>query len=48
MKSFKRSFNLNEKIDAGKIAAKYADGVLVITLPKKEVSEPSAHEISVN
>jgi HSP20 family protein len=48
MRSFKRSFNLNEKIEAAKIAAKYADGVLAITLPKKEVSEPSAHEISVN
>jgi HSP20 family protein len=48
MRSFKRSFNLNDKIDAGKIAAKYADGVLVVTLPKKEVSEPAAHEITVN
>ncbi len=48
MKSFKRSFSLNEKVDAGKIAAKYADGVLVVTLPKKEVSEPAAMEIAVN
>ena len=48
MKSFKRSFTLNDKIEAGKIAAKYTDGVLVITLPKKETSEPEAHEISVN
>jgi HSP20 family protein len=49
MKSFKRSFTLNEKIDATKIAAKYADGVLVVTLPKKEVAaEPAAQEIPVN
>ena len=48
MKSFKRSFTLNEKIEAGKIAAKYTDGVLLVTLPKKENSEPEAHEISVN
>ena len=48
MKSFKRSFSLNEKIDAGNIAAKYADGVLLVTLPKKEVTEPAKHEISVN
>jgi len=48
MRSFKRSFTLNEKIDTGKIAAKYTDGILQITLPKKEVSEPAAHEISVN
>jgi HSP20 family protein len=48
MRSFKRSFNLNEKVDAGKISAKYADGVLAVTLPKKEISEPATHEISVN
>ncbi len=48
MKSFKRSFSLNDKVDAGKIAAKYADGVLVVTLPKKEVSEPATLEIAIN
>jgi len=48
MKSFKRSFSLNEKVDAGNISAKYADGVLLVTLPKKEVSEPTKQEISVN
>jgi len=48
MRSFKRSFTLNDKIDAGKIAAKYSDGVLVVTLPKKENSESEVHEISVN
>jgi HSP20 family protein len=48
MKSFKRSFTMNEKIDAGKIAAKYADGVLVVSLPKKEVVEPPVQEIAVN
>lgn len=47
-KSFKRSFTLNEKVDAGNISAKYADGILVVTLPKKEVSEPTTHEIAVN
>ena len=48
MRSFKRSFSLNDKVDAAKISAKYADGVLVVTLPKKEVSEPAAFEIAVN
>jgi HSP20 family protein len=47
-RSFKRSFNLNEKVDADKISARYEDGVLYITLPKKEVSEPAVHEIHVN
>ncbi len=48
MKSFKRSFTLNEKIDTGKIGAKYADGILVVSLPKKENSEPATQEIAVN
>jgi HSP20 family protein len=48
MRSFKRSFTLNEKIDATGIAAKYADGVLVVSLPKKEVSEPTPQQIAVN
>jgi HSP20 family protein len=48
MKPFKRSFTLDEKIDAGKIAARYTDGVLIISLPKKEVTEPPVQEISVN
>jgi HSP20 family protein len=47
-RSFKRSFTLNDKIDNTGISAKYTDGVLVVTLPKKEVSEPVKHEISVN
>ena len=48
MMSFKRSFTLNEKVDAGNISAKYTDGVLLVTLPKKDVSEPVTHEIAVN
>lgn len=48
MRSFKRSFMLNEKVDTGNISAKYNDGVLVVTLPKKEMSEPVKHEIAVN
>jgi len=47
-KSFKRSFTLNDKIDAGKITAKYADGLLNITLAKKEESTPKTQEIAVN
>jgi HSP20 family protein len=34
--SFKRSFSLPKTIDDGKIKANYKDGVLKITLPKKE------------
>lgn len=47
-RSFKRSFSLNDKVDATNISAKYADGVLVVTLPKKEATKPATHEITVN
>ncbi|UAY54296.1 Hsp20/alpha crystallin family protein [Arachidicoccus terrestris] len=35
-RSFKRTFTLDEKIDADKIVAKYENGILSVTLPKKE------------
>ena len=34
-RSFKRSFNLDERIDAEKIQAKYENGLLKLLLPKK-------------
>ncbi len=46
-RSFKRSFTLNEKVNASGISAKYNDGILYITLPKKENAEPTTQEISV-
>lgn len=47
-RSFKRSFTLNEKVDAANINAKYNEGILNVTLPKKENVEPSTHQIVVN
>ncbi len=47
-RSFKRAFTLNEKVDVAKITAKYTDGILYVTLPKKEQAEPSILDISVN
>ncbi len=39
--SFKRSFTIDEKLDATNIEATYVNGVLVLNLPKKEeVKEP--------
>jgi len=35
-RSFTRSFNLEDTIDANKIEAKYTDGILQLILPKKE------------
>ena len=46
-RSFKRSFTLDEKIDATKIGASYINGVLTLNLPKKEVVKASATEIII-
>lgn len=48
MRSFKRSFTLNDKIDPAAIFAKYIDGVLIVTLPKKEAAEHAPQQISVS
>ena len=37
---FKRSFTLSEVIDNQSISAKYANGVLIVTLSKKEEAKP--------
>lgn len=39
--SFSRSFALPDNIDEDKIGAKYQDGVLHVTIPKKEVAPPT-------
>jgi HSP20 family protein len=36
VKSFKRTFSIDDKIDADKIDANYQDGILTLVLPKKE------------
>jgi HSP20 family protein len=47
-KSFKRSFTVDEKIDATKIDASYINGVLRLNLPKKaEVKAPTT-EIKIS
>lgn len=45
--SFKRSFTLDEHIDAENIDAKYVNGVLTFTLPKKAEVKPAAKQISI-
>lgn len=45
--SFKRSFNINEQVDAEKIQAKYENGILKLVLPKKETIQAAAKAIVV-
>ena len=46
-RSFKRSFTLDEKIDATNIDASYINGVLTLNLPKKETVKASATKIVI-
>lgn len=48
LKSFKRSFTLNEKIDPAAISAKYQEGILEVKLPKKENTQAEKLEIKVS
>jgi HSP20 family protein len=47
MQSFSRSFNLDNTIDANKITAEYHDGVLRLTLPKKEGAKKMSRNIEI-
>ncbi|HEV3224763.1 MAG TPA: Hsp20/alpha crystallin family protein [Puia sp.] len=45
---FRRTFSLNESIDAQNISAKYADGVLQVSLPVIEGKEKEKKQILIN
>jgi HSP20 family protein len=47
IRPFKRSFTVDEKINAENIAAAYINGVLTLNLPKKAAVIPSTKEISI-
>jgi HSP20 family protein len=44
---FARNFAIPETVDAEKVNAAFKDGVLTITLPKKEVAKPRAIKVNV-
>ena len=47
--SFKRSFNLPEIVDADNINANYENGVMTLTLPKREEAKPKpVREIKIS
>lgn len=47
LNSFKRSFSLDEKVNADGIAAKYENGILQILIPKKEEIKLAAKQINI-
>lgn len=46
--SFARSFTLPNSIDAEKVAAEYKDGLLTLTLPKREETKPKTIKINIS
>ena len=44
---FERSFNLPTSIDSSEIAARFANGEMILTLPKREESKPRTVKIQV-
>ncbi|HYE55327.1 MAG TPA: Hsp20/alpha crystallin family protein [Chitinophagaceae bacterium] len=47
MRSFSRSFTLDDTVDADKITAEYKDGVLHLSLPKKEGAQKISKQIEI-
>lgn len=47
-KSFKRSFSIDEQINADGIQARYENGVLKLLLPKKEEVKNAPKQIAIN
>jgi HSP20 family protein len=46
--SFVRAFSLPETVDSEKVKADYKNGVLTITLPKKEVAKPKTVNVEIS
>ncbi|MDP2997466.1 MAG: Hsp20/alpha crystallin family protein [Bryobacterales bacterium] len=45
--SFVRCFSLPETVDADNVGAAYKNGVLTISMPKKEVAKPRSIKVEV-
>jgi HSP20 family protein len=45
--AFARSFSLPDSVDPEKVQAEFKNGVLTVTLPKKEASKPRSIKIAV-
>jgi HSP20 family protein len=45
--SFARYFSLPDTVEADKVKAGYKDGVLSVTIPKKEIAKPRSIQVQV-
>ena len=45
--AFTRSFNLGEYLDGSNVSAKFKDGMLSISIPKKEPEQPKKHSVKI-
>ena len=46
--SFRRTFNITNALDGGKISAKYDQGILTVSVPKKEAEAQSVQTIKIS
>jgi HSP20 family protein len=46
--NFTRSFSLPNSIDSDKVQAEYKDGILTLTMPKREEAKPKTIKINVS
>ena len=46
--AFKRSFNLGEYLDGKNVSASFKDGMLSISIPKKEPEQPKKHSVKIS
>ena len=46
--SFKRSFNLGEHLDGESVSAQFKDGMLSISVPKKEPEQPTKKFVKIS
>ena len=46
--AFTRSFNLGDYLDGSNVSAKFKDGMLSISIPKKEPEQPKKHSVKIS
>ena len=47
-RSFKRSFSLDDEVNADEVQAKYENGILKLYLPKKEQAKNSTRQVTIS